>query len=82
MKIIDVIMGRDGVSNHQPGDCLLNRLFRPDQRKHQSPVSLAFVPGIHRRPVNSPHKWPVTRKMLPFDDVFMILISFMFSEMN
>ena len=42
-----------------------------DQRKHQSPASLAFVRGIHRRPVNSPHKWPVTRKMFPFDDVIM-----------
>ena len=42
-----------------------------DQRKHQSFVSLAFVPGIHRWPVNSPHKWPVTRKMFPFDDVIM-----------
>ena len=40
-----------------------------DQRKHQSSASLAFVRGIHRRPVNSPHKWPVTRKMYPFDDV-------------
>ena len=27
--------------------------------------------GIHRGRVNSPHKWPVTRKMLPFDDVIM-----------
>ena len=44
-----------------------------DQRKHQSCVSLAFVWGIHRRPVNSPHKWPVTRKMFPFDDVIMQL---------
>ena len=42
-----------------------------DQRKHQSSASLAFVRGIHRGPVNSPHKWPVTRKMLPFDDVIM-----------
>ena len=42
-----------------------------DQRKHQSSASLAFVQGIHRRPVNSPHKWPVTRKMFPFDDVIM-----------
>ena len=42
-----------------------------DQRKHQSSVSLAFVRGIHRGPVNSPHKWPVTRKTLPFDDVIM-----------
>ena len=42
-----------------------------DQRKHQSSASLAFVRGIHRRPANSPHKWPVTRKMFPFDDVIM-----------
>ena len=42
-----------------------------DQRKHQSSASLAFVLGIHRWPVNSPHKWPVTRKMFPFDDVIM-----------
>ena len=32
-----------------------------DQRKHQSSASLA----------NSPHKWPVTRKMFPFGDVIM-----------
>ena len=44
-----------------------------DQRKHQSPASLAFVRGIHRWPVNSPHKGPVTRKMFPFDDVIMFL---------
>ena len=42
-----------------------------DQRKHQSSASLAFVRGIHRRPVNSPHKGPVTRKMFPFHDVIM-----------
>ena len=42
-----------------------------DQRKHQSSASLAFVRGIHRWPANSPHKGPVTRKMFPFDDVFM-----------
>ena len=43
-----------------------------DQRKHQSSSSLAFVLGIHRWPVNSPHKWPVTRKMFPFDDVIIM----------
>ena len=42
-----------------------------DQRKHQSSALLAFLRGIHRRPVNSPHKGPVTRKMFPFDDVIM-----------
>ena len=30
---------------------------------------LAICAGIW--PVNSPHKWPVTRKMFPFDDVIM-----------
>ena len=42
-----------------------------DQRKHQSSASLAFDWGIHRWPVNSPHKWPATRKMFPLDDVIM-----------
>ena len=41
------------------------------QRKHQSSASLAFVRGIHREPVNSPHKGPVTWKRFPFDDVIM-----------
>ena len=42
-----------------------------NQRKHQSSPSLAFLPGIHQWPVNSPHKGPVTRKIFPFDDVIM-----------
>ena len=41
------------------------------KEKHQSSASLAFVRGIHRWPVNSSHKWPVTRKMFPFDDIIM-----------
>ena len=41
------------------------------QIKHQSSASLAFVRGIHRGPVNSLHKSPVTRKMFSFDDVIM-----------
>ena len=45
-----------------------------DQRKNQSSESLAFGRGIPRGPVNSPHKWPVTRKMFPFDDVIMIIV--------
>ena len=42
-----------------------------DQWKHQSSASLAFLRGFHRGRMNSPHKWPVTRKMFPFDDVVM-----------
>ena len=45
-----------------------------NQRKHQSSASLAFVREIHRGPVNFPHKWPVTRKMFPFDDVIMFYL--------
>ena len=63
--------GHDGVSNHQPHDCLLKR-SGADHRKHQ--LSLAFVWGIHRGLVNFLHKWPVTRKMFPFDDIIMCLL--------
>ena len=64
----------DSVSNHQPHDCLFNRIFRhsgTDQGKYQSSASLAFVRGMHRWPLNSPHKGPVTRKMFPFVEVIM-----------
>ena len=47
-----------------------------DQRKHQSSASLAFVWGINRWPVNSPHKGPVMRKTFPFDDVIMFIPHF------
>ena len=42
-----------------------------DQRKHQISASLAFVRGIHRWPVNSPHNRPVMRIVFPFHDVIM-----------
>ena len=48
-----------------------------DQRKHQSSASLAFVREIHRKPVNSPHKKSVTRKMFPFDDVIIFTLATM-----
>ena len=72
--------GQDGISNHQPRHCLLNCLFGCRSKKHQSSVSLAFARGIHRRPVNSRHKWPVTWKMFPFDDVIMVIMSVMASQ--
>ena len=43
----------------------------PDQAKHQSSASLAFVRRIHRWLVNSPHKGPVMWKRFPFDDIIM-----------
>ena len=42
-----------------------------DLRKPQSFASLASVRGVPRGPVNSAHKYPVTQKMFPFDDVIM-----------
>ena len=35
----------NGVSNHQPDDCLLNRLFRLTSKKPQTPASLALYVG-------------------------------------
>ena len=64
--------GHDGVSNHQPHGCLLNRLFRRRSKKTSklrvTGLCVWNLPG----PVNSQHKWPVTRKMFPFDDVIMV----------
>ena len=63
----DVIMGVMALKS--PASPLFNQ--GADPRKHQSSASLASVRGIHRGPVNSPHKWPVTRKMLLFDDAII-----------
>ena len=38
------------------------------QRKHQRSASFAFMGGIHRWPVNSPHKGPRTGKMFSCDE--------------
>ena len=63
---------RDGVSNYQSHDCLLNCLFRRRSKKTSklrvtdlcawnSPVTGEF-----------PAKGPVTRKIFPFDEVIII----------
>ena len=61
----------DVVSIHQPYDVCSTVYSGTERRKRQSSVSLAFLRGIHRWPVNSPHEGPVTRKMILFDDVIM-----------
>ena len=71
---IDAIMSAiasqiTGVSTVYPNVC-----SGTGQIKHHSSASLAFVRVIHRWPVNSPNKWPVTRKMFPFDDIIMVMI--------
>ena len=61
----------DSVSNHQPHECLLNRLFRRRSKKTSKLRVTGLCVGNSPGPVNSPHKGPVTRKMFPFDDVIM-----------
>ena len=63
--------GHDSVSCHQPHHCLLNRLFRRRSKKISKLRVTGLCAGIHQWPVNSPHTWPITRKMFPFDDVIM-----------
>ena len=70
---------RDGVSNHQPHDYMLNCLFRLRSKKSSKLCvtglcawnSSVTGDGIHRWPVNSTHRGSVTRKMFPFDEVIM-----------
>ena len=68
----DVIMGTMASQLTSLAIVYLTVYSGTDERKHQSSASLAFVRGIRWGPVNSPHKWPVTRKMFPFDHVIMI----------
>ena len=58
----DVIMGMV--------ESQINRLFKR-RSKNTSKVRVTGLCGIHRGPVNFPHKAPVTRKGFPFDDVIM-----------
>ena len=52
-----------------------------DQRKHRSSASLAFVRGIHRWPVNSPHKGQyrgkcfhlITSSCIPLISLYLLL---------
>ena len=54
-----------------------SRLFT--SKKTSNSASLAFVGWIHRWPVDSPHKGPVTLKMFPFDDVIMRITEYAFT---
>ena len=61
----------NSVTNHQPHGCLLNRLFGGRSKKTSKLRVTGLCAGNSPGPVNSSHKGPVTRKMLPFDDVIM-----------
>ena len=53
----------DALSNHQPHSCLLNYLFRRRSKKTSKLRVTGLCVGNSPWPVNSPHKWPVTRKI-------------------
>ena len=73
----------DGVSNHQPHGCLLNRLFRRRSKKTLKLRVTGLCVGNSPGPVNSPHKGLVTRKMFSFDDVIMDgLLGFFWRQAN
>ena len=63
------------VSNHQLTTVYSTVYSGTHDRKHQSSAVWAFVRRIHQWPVNSLHKWPITRKMFPFDGVIMNSVS-------
>ena len=62
---------RDGVSNRQPPDFLLNRLFRHRSKKTWKLRDTGLCEGNSPVTVNCPYKGPVTRKMFLLDDVIM-----------
>ena len=63
---------RHGVSNDRRLVCLLNRFFRRRSKKTSKLRVTGLVRGIHRWPVDSHHKGPVTRKMFPFDAIMYL----------
>ena len=63
----------DGVSNHQPNDCLFNRLFRrrSDRQNITAPRHWPLCGEFTGDRWIPRTLWPVTWKMFPLDDVIM-----------
>ena len=55
--------GCDGVSNHQPHDCLFNRIFRCWSKKTSNLLVTGLCAGNSPVTREFPHKGAVTRKM-------------------
>ena len=70
---IHTIIGLDNVFGllGQPHHCLLNRLFRCKSKKTPKLRFTGLCTGNSSVTGDFPHKWPVTRKMFPFDDLIM-----------
>ena len=66
----DVIMGAIG-SQFTSLTIVYSTVYADKWNKASKLLITGLCAGIHRWPVNSPHKWPVTRKIFPIDDVIM-----------
>ena len=62
---------RDGVSNHQPHNCLLNGLFGPRSNKTSKLRLTGLCEGNSPGTGEFPSQRPVTWKMFPFEAVIM-----------
>ena len=65
-----------GTSNHQQPSCLSNSLISATSKKTSNLYNtglLAFVRGIHCKPVYSPLKGPMIGKVFPCHDFIMCL---------
>ena len=59
---------------HRHIDCLFSSLFNLTLKGNiKAPYHWHFLKGIHRWPMDSPHKGPVMRKLFPFHDVIIRL---------
>ena len=65
----------DGVSSHQPHDCLLNRLFRHRSNMTSKLRVTGLCAGNSPLTGEFPAQGAVMWKMFPFDDVIMALNS-------
>ena len=63
--------GRDGVSNHQPRDCLLNCWFRRRSKKTSKLRVTGLCAGNSPGTGEFPAQMASNAEMFPFDDVIM-----------
>ena len=66
---------RNGVSNHRRLDCLFNHFFRRRSNKTSMFRVTGLCAGNSPATGEFPAQRPVTRKMLPFDDVIMCIVT-------
>ena len=65
----------DGVSNHQPHYCLLNRLLGRWSKKPSKLRVTGLCAGNSTVTGEFPHKRPITWKMILFDDIIMKVLA-------